>query len=189
MKEFNLESFKEAVLLICRLKKENPYRRDAWKCSDVLVKKCGAALEQIAEEVAALFRDVSIQGYQGRVGRGMGFYPKCPGIMFLNEREQPRNGIYPVLTFFENGEGFYVACEESRACPQVGFSKLARQSQYLSQGDGWDEHVGAATRFDRMEIERISEQGLLDAFKKAILLHSECRHGTMRTKMTSRSLS
>ena len=171
----------------------SPYLGREWKTNGPLAIQCKSILDRLARELDKFIqnRNLAKETYHIRVSSGAAYYPRTPWIGVFFGGEEPTDGIYPVVSFFENNSGFYIACVESIAKPQPGFSKelcdLRRQTLADVEYDrdlfedelGDVEHVAfPAAVFGRQE--KISTSHLEGALINAFRLYRQYRNDHKR---------
>ncbi len=177
MMKFNIDEFKITLLEFKKLKEEHPYRRCEWATNGGLAKTCLDIMNKLRDALASMLGDMHVEGAKVLYSRGAGFFPRNPWLGVIFDGEAFTDGVYPVITLYE--DGLIVACVESIARPQGDFQRdYCFSSAEIREGrkrgvdpvtTHVDEHTSRSARWHSFnKLDELSERWVKEAFATTI---------------------
>lgn len=177
MMKFNIDEFKRSLLEFKKLKEEHPYRRCEWATNDGLAKRCLDVMNKLRDSLASMLGDMHVEGAKVLYSRGAGFFPRNPWLGVIFDGEAFTDGVYPVITLYE--DGLIIACVESIARPQGDFQRdycfssaeigVGRKRGVDPVTTHVDEHTSRNARWHSFnKLDELSERWVKEAFATAI---------------------
>lgn len=180
MKDFSIDEFRSAMNDFVHLKKMYPtYHFQEWKTNlsddNSPSNQCKKVLERLKDLLEIVLTDLSVQNAKVYTCKGASYFPKVPWIGIIFEGETPTDGVYPVLSLYD--DGFIVGCMESISRPQLNFASRCYSDEEIEKGRESgsqlfkyiDEHCSKKCQWFSFEkIQELTELQIEGAFQSAI---------------------
>lgn len=184
---FDEARFNERLGDYRKLKREHPYYYLEWKTNGELARRCKSILDDIGKELNDILVDMHQQDkFSVRVCTGASFFPKQPWIGFFADGEIPTNGVYPVMGFYGDADGFFIGCTESFngvcdfARSYCGIERCSEEdiNSLRVAGLVLDAHLAKPARVFPFQggNPTITKRNLVDALEAAISIYTEFRN-------------
>ena len=180
MKDFPIDEFRSVMNdFVCLKKKYSTYNYQEWKTNlsndNSPSNQCNKILGRLKELLEIVLENLSVQNAKVYTCKGASYFPKVPWVGIMFEGETPTDGVYPVLSLYD--DGFIVGCVESISRPQLNFSSRCYSAEEikngLESGVQWfnyvDEHCSKKCQWFSFErIDEITALQIEDSFRSAI---------------------
>lgn len=172
-------ALERAIKNVCEFKQRVPYYYLEWSTKKSLVDgnaaQCDKLLSATMVALRPLLKEFGIPSSGLKKCTGASYYPRQPWIGIFSKGEKPNDGVYPVISFAEDGKGVYVGCTESHEKPQEGFREAyCKELRFENQ-------FGAMATGSRMfAYEEISAEGILHALRTAYEIWKDYRSSHKR---------
>lgn len=195
MKDFPVDEFRSVMNdFVCLKKKYSKYNYQEWKTNlsddNSPTNQCKKILGRLKELLEIVLENLSVQDAEVYTCKGASYFPKVPWVGIMFEGENPTDGVYPVLSLYD--DGFIVGCVESISRPQLNFASRCYSAEEIKKGRGSgaqlfryvDEHCSKKCQwFSFDEIYEISAQQIEEAFQSAIVEYKDYKeHLIAKTK-------
>lgn len=157
-----------------------------WRTNSSNALNCKEILNKIVSQLKNIINDNDInegKNYTIKVSSGASYFPRLPWIGVFFDNEKPTNGVYPVLGFYGDNDGFFVGCTESISNVQPNFSKkFHNKESFPEYSKQWEDmgfknnnHIALPfTIFKKNDW--IDSYSLVNAFKSAFDIYRDYRN-------------
>ena len=181
MKDFTVDEVRSVMKdFVCLKKKYSTYNYQEWKTNlsddNSHSNQCKKILGRLKELLEIVLENLSVQDAEVYTCKGASYFPKVPWVGIMFEGENPTDGVYPVLSLYD--DGFIVGCMESISRPQLNFASRCYSAEEIKKGRGSgaqlfryvDEHCSKKCQWFSFErIDELTAMQIEDAFQSAIM--------------------